>query len=247
MPDLDWRAESLRLTAFPSAALQSEPNWWGDLFGDTADRRTSEPKQGRLEEEGAYLGGRLLLRVAPTRIDWLVGVALEPEGLGERFIGLGALSESAEAFRDLMGRWLELKLGCSVRRLAFGAVLVEPVPDRPAGYRLLSSFLPSVRLDPEGSWDFAYQINRPRDSSSGIANLKINRLSKWSVAEFRLASVALPSHRVSETVLGRACRVELDINTAAEFQEELPSSGLRQIFNELVDMALELARTGDVP
>jgi len=134
----------------------------------------------------------------------------------------------------LMLRWLA---GCPpLQRLAFGAVLTRPVDDLLTGYRQISDYLPFVQLDPESSSDFSYQINRPRNSTV-ISGLRINRFSRWSVARVFASTF--------DTQIG--CRVELDINTAQEFQGELPQEKLPVIIQELVDLGKEIAENGDIP
>src|SRR5436190_1193852 len=78
-----------------------------------------------------------------------------------------------------------------ITRLAFGAVLAQPTEDRHSGYVQIAKYLPSIRLDVDGSSDFLFQINRPRPSRVGIENLLINRLARWSVLIFKTFGVTL--------------------------------------------------------
>jgi len=122
-----------------------------------------------------------------------------------------------------------------------------PVDDRPSGYRKLGSYLPGIQIDPEGSSDFLYQINRPRKARLNIPSLRINRLSNWSVSridiggQFGAQTIELPG------LEQYACRLELDINTAPDFQEILVREQLRSTFEELVDLGKEIAARGDIP
>jgi hypothetical protein len=43
-----------------------------------------------------------------------------------------------------------------------------------------------------------------------------------------------------------AVRLDLDINTTADFSSELPSEQLPKIFRELIELGREIAREGDV-
>src|SRR4029077_16583024 len=83
-------------------------------------------------------------------------------------------------------RWIK-EMSPTISRLAFGAVLFQSAESHETGYELLKSYLPKLEVDSKGSFDFLYQINRPRLSMSGIPSLQINRLSKWAV-------VALQAH-----------------------------------------------------
>ena len=95
-----------------------------------------------------------------------------------------------------------------------------------------------------------YRINHPRDSSSGITDLRVNRLTKWSVALRRGVGFSVGPTGVSGVSPGQAffaCRLDLDINTAVDFQSQLSREQLPQIFQELVDLGNEIAGEGDIP
>jgi hypothetical protein len=107
-----------------------------------------------------------------------------------------------------------------------------------------------MKLDAEGSSDFLYRINRRRLSQSGIENLQINRLSTWSVARAEYQAFALESGGIPRVIRGEpifACRVELDVNTAAEFEGKLLPDQSLKIFTELIELAHEILLEGDRP
>jgi hypothetical protein len=192
------------------------------------------------------------LQVAPERIDWLLAPLIEPsEEAGEELPptppSAGPFTEALSSFLKLAIQWLQ---GCPpVTRLAFGAILFQPTVDRRAGHVQLSKYLHSIDLDPDTS-DFFYQINRPRNSTSGISGLRINRLTKWSVIMFQHFSVTLGKATITTagyTTQEAACRVELDINTAPDFPDVLPHETLPKIFQELVDLGQEITAKGDIP
>jgi len=239
-----WQVESFRVTCFPSSATEfNATNWWQEVVGEQPENTVVRAREGFRQDEGQVNGRKFILGVQPIRIDWVMGV--KEEG-GETTIG--TFQDSLESFLEMMSRWF--KISPPLRRLAFGSVLVLPVDSRESGYELLGNYLPNVKLDPIGMSDFLYQINRPRKSQTQIADLMINRLTKWSVLRRGLARFdLLPDARVSlfpssETF---SCRLELDINTSAEYKEDLPSDRLSNIFNELVDLAKEITLNGDIP
>ncbi len=43
-----------------------------------------------------------------------------------------------------------------------------------------------------------------------------------------------------------ACRLELDINTAPEFKSALKKTMLSKLFDELVELGMEIAHKGDI-
>jgi hypothetical protein len=245
-----WQVETLRLTAFPSPTAQvAELAWWTELVGEPPETRISRPRMGGQQEEGSYRGGKLLLRVRPERIDWLFTTVHEEEGEVEAFPTIGAFPETVNIFLPLMRRWFDFDTCPPAQRLAFGAVLLQPVEDRSTGYQQLSRYLPHVEVDPEGSSDFLYQINRRRESTSGINGLEINRLSKWSVATWRPARLSVGPAGIgySKGQEHFACRLELDINTVPNLQEELTREQMPQVLEELVGLGREIAREGDIP
>ncbi|MBI5747049.1 MAG: hypothetical protein HZA13_08610 [Nitrospirae bacterium] len=239
-----WETELLRLTAFlsPEAKITGQA-WWKDLVGDSPER-IIQSKIGGQQEEGLFEDRRLILSVGPSRIDWILATKQEEE---EIIPLLGGFDGVIDPFLGLMRRWLEK---CpQLLRLAFGSVLLQLVNDRESGYRQLSKYLSSVKLNPKNSFDFLYQINRPRDSDLGVENLRINRLTKWSVASWKLAQMSI-GHKSINYPIGQerfACRLELDINTMADYPDELPEKKLPQIFQELVDLGKEIAIKGDIP
>jgi hypothetical protein len=237
----EWEAESLRLTAFlsPSAEIDQQ-DWWRTIVGELPDRKTSERSTGIQQEEGNFGGGKLSLMVQPTRIDWqLTPMDIPPLG----FPKLGPWSDSLKEFHDLMLSWI--KTAPLVQRLAFGAVFLLPVADFQAGNEKLSTYL-HFDLDKDCT-DFFYQINRPRKSTSASQlNLKINRLSKWNVIGFIGSfTLSLNQPQITKPTLF-SLRLELDLSTAEDFQNELPLDKLPQIFSELVENGKEIALRGDI-
>jgi hypothetical protein len=247
-----WRVESLRLTAFPSPSAQIiEPSWWRDLQGEEPENRVSQPRKGGLKEEGPFAGGNLVLGVAPTRIDWIYAQTVDEKRQSEGFVTIGSLHDSVTIFAQLMNRWFELDTCPPVQRLAFGVVMLQPVENLPAGYRQLMQYLRFMQFDDvENTSDFLYQINRIR-SSTVVPGLRINRLSKWSVAYTQRQIISMPivsvptQHELRPPYF--ACRLELDINTVHEFQDEFHRGRLSTIFRELTELGLEIANRGDIP
>jgi hypothetical protein len=235
-----WKEARLRLTGFLSpAAPIHEPDWWKSLTGESPERRVSQPKIGVLQEDGPFMGGKLILAAQPTRIDWVLTQS-DPTDLSS---SVGPIGE----FKQLMLKWLE---SCPpVQRIAWGPILHIPTDDRIRGYQLLSEYLHSVRLDAENSTDFFYQINRPRTVTFDSLDIKINRLSKWSVATLQQALLSV-GPEAATYALGPGqilCQLELDVNTDQEFQGNLPHEQLPQILDCLCEFGEEIARQGDIP
>lgn len=252
LPDLAaWQVEHLRLTAFPAAGAKLTPEeWWTALVGYPPDSVTSRPKAGLHQQEGTFEGRRLLLRIHPDRIDWRLSAPAPevPDELSVSFPSAGAYTETLGVFHKLAIAWL--KVSPSLTRLAYGAVLMLPVEDRQKGYLQLGEYLRSMKIDPESS-DFSYQINRPRPSRAPVAGLRINRLTKWSVALFQVLGLSLQGETPPRTNFTGSkqsmCRLELDINTAPDFEGPLPQEALVPVFEELVASGGEIVANGDIP
>jgi len=245
-PLMDWQTATLRLTSFPIPSVKlDEASWWSEVV-----QKPSEAKLQKLSlyrETSAFENGKLILEVQPGRIDWLYrGPEMNTENL-ESLPLTGPFPSSLEVFSKLMLRWLSIKSYPPTKRIAFGAVLFQPIETVKSGYQRIIPFLPSVKLDPEGSSDFMFQINRARASKTGITGLKVNRLSKWSVGSMKL--VAIESTMLEDVAFHEQvfCSLELDINTAQEFKGELPQDRLSKIYTELTSLGKEIAEKGDIP
>ena len=245
-----WQAESLRLTAFlsPAAQVPPTPAWWKDLVGELPETQHTLPKQKVWTETGSFERGQLVLAVQSSqRVDWYYLVANDLEGGQEEPPNLGPFPEALSSFSGLMVRWLQSGSCPLVQRLAFGSTLVQSVETQHRGHQLIAAYLHSA-LSLEGASDFFYQINRPRLSTSGVSNLRINRLSKWSIPKWIMTQTpAIPEADFRVRQQGTLCRLELDINTAPDFPGDLPNERLSQLFEELVSLGQEIAREGDIP
>jgi hypothetical protein len=175
---------------------------------------------------------------------------MEQEGSAEKLPVLGDFSKLTDAFHNSLSKWFG---AAPIKRLAFGAVLLQPVDSHEEGYALLDKYLPAVELDPNAS-DFAFQINRAR-SSGVVDTMRVNRLSKWSVMKFQGVQLQFEANAQESvnavtgitTKPAYADRLELDISTDAGRTDAFDQAVLKGVFGELVGMALEIASRGDVP
>ncbi|MGP8252112.1 MAG: hypothetical protein ACLQHF_08765 [Terracidiphilus sp.] len=240
--------ESLRFTAFLSATERiGEQRWWTELTGAEPETRSSRLTLGQTQEAGPVESYGLVLATSPGRVDWLL-TPRQQEGAPPEFRRAGPLVETLPFFQSLMSRWFELSP--DFIRAALGVVVREPMPSRQDAYRKLAHYLPAVKIDPEGSSEFFYQVNRPRKSKT-IEGLQINRLSKWSAAflvPFGFTFVSPAQGQLGKMGEGEtSCRIELDINTDPTFSGNLDRSFLPNILGEFVDLAMELVTVGEIP
>lgn len=233
----NWQVEALRITAFPE-------NNTSALWKQCVDKEPTDIRIQRTEtREVKYKNGRIFLIEHPDRIEWRY-LAKQDDNEPLRLPIIGSLEEELDVIVELARKWLNSSDIFQLNRLAFGAVLLNPVENMLRGYENLRGFLPflaSVDLS-ENSSDFNYQVNRQRNSKI-IAGLPINRLTRWGV--IRLKQFDLTQARVTDLNLV-ASRLELDINTASERTNSLPSADLANLFDELVQMGLELSEKGDI-
>jgi hypothetical protein len=252
-----WEAESIRMTAFPVPAttVTGYESWWSATNGAEPETVTNQAGAGKYQAVGVLKARQAeyscALSYAPDRIDWLLGPYFSQNTFDLSKFTLGPVEEPWTLFHDIASSWLE-KLSPRIARLAFGAVLVMRVPDRQAGYAKLNEYLPAVELDPVGSSDFFYSINRPRKSKSGVHNLEINRLSNWSVGHISPVQIQLTSPGgaqvtgIPSALSVSICRLECDINTKPESIGELPRGELVNVFGEMMEFGKELAQRGDL-
>lgn len=245
----DWQAENLRLSAFVVNAIDpTKKHFWEPLIGTPSNEIRHRPQQQLIMEEGPFLNGRLRVEAVNNRVDWrlLPDLTNPPHDLPT----MGPYDVLERGFRELMQRWLA---DCpSVHRLAYGGVLLLPAESLPDALRRLDELLPTVRVEPEVTQDFIYRINKRRDSRSGIEGLKINRLSTWAAVQVIETQIHVSEGdqgtlNVTQLPNPRGlCRLEIDINTIPEFNQEFDKNMILDIFNELVDIGNEIATEGDV-
>jgi hypothetical protein len=247
---LDWQAEGLRLTAFLAPSAQPKGDaWWEYVTGNPPDTHTSKPALGQLVDVGPFNDKTLTLSIQAGRIDWLLSPSQDVVQDSSIVLKtVGSFPGVLDGYVQMMQEWLGKCPG--VLRLAFGTTLLAPIESKPSGYQRLGRILPAVRLDPTGSEDFFYQINRPRIASGSFGSLKINRLSRWSVASLQrfsssvaLGSPTAPQLQISSKIM--ACRLELDMSTPNDRVEELQHKALPDIFRRLTVMGTEIAAKGD--
>ena len=245
----DWQAEHLRFSAFMADAMDpAKTRLWESLVGRPPEELRNRPQQQLITEEGPFLDGWLRVQASNNRVDWTLSPALgnPPPELPV----VGPYDVLEQRFRELMRRWLA---DCQpVNRLAYGGVLLLSVGTLPDAYRRLDGLLPAVKIDPENTSDFMYRINRRRVSRGPIEGLKINCLSMWSAVQIietlvELSADAQQTPKVAQRPGSRCiCRLEIDINTAPEFNRVFEKNAVPGIFEELFDIGNEIATEGDV-
>jgi hypothetical protein len=224
--------------------------WWESLVGAPPELRSAQPRQNVVQESGPYLSGTLTLNVSPLRIDWILTPTVDQELPPETLPSVGEFPKLIDAYGNALSKWLAS--APRMKRIAFGAVILQEVNSHEEGYLLIDRYLPSVELDPKTS-DFLYQINRPRISSAA-PEVIVNRLSKWSVAKIQGIQLQFQGGKEATNVVSGVattkalfgCRLELDLSTDATRTEAFDQNVPPAILGELIGMGLEIASMGDV-
>ncbi|MHC4406629.1 MAG: hypothetical protein ACYTG0_43955 [Planctomycetota bacterium] len=239
-----WLAEILRLTVFTTAKpdLTGLAGAWKAIVDDEPDTVELKPKEHMLRESGSFREATLTFTHVMRRIDWVLGPS---ESTPNAWDVIGTFADETPPFVELTRKWLAVSP--EINRLAFGAVLINPVRDHDEGYTKVSAYLPfDIDL---GARNFSYQINRRRASRLGVPGLEINRLSKWACAEQRSAHLSVgDTAKVNDDYPSRfAVRLEVDINTAPEYPKSLKPGNLADLLDECVALGAEIAEKGDIP
>jgi len=245
-----WLAESLRLTCFPVPAPAPDPSrWWTDVVGEEPASTTTRLRGALRIFEGPLARCTLRLSAQPPRVDWEL-LPPAPQDPENSLIPptIGPFAEVLADFGRLAERWFASGAYPRASRLALGATLHYPVESREGGYALAAHYLSrSVQVDPR-SRELLYRINRRR-ASSGMAGLELNRLNTWTVMLFTQVASLSGGRRESAFPLVETStlRLEMDVNTSADYVGEFTSDNSGVVFKELAALALEIAEKGDIP
>lgn len=244
----DWRVLALRMTAFPVTPFDRDKVvGWEEAIGSPPDQMKEQPQLRIREETGEHKGGQLTLGILPDRIEWRYGAPLGIPSSSGGVVAPADLPRYSDAVNWFIPFICEqLPRLPPLTRVAFGPELLLPAEDHDAAYGALGSFLSSVKVDPT-SREFEYAINRRRTSTTGIPGLEINRLSRWSSLEFHFRIFSRENRELGEAPSSFATRLVMDINTAHEYTQALPTESLLELFEELARLATEIAEKGEVP
>lgn len=242
----EWISEVLRLTAFMSSAPNKPEKWWESVVSTQPFQSTTRPFYS---DVGTFKNGLLQLTIQSERIDWIY----TPDPNKSYDLGIsniGSFNIALKDFISIMQKWFSL--APEIKRLAFGANLLHIENDQVEGYKYFDKYLSkSIKLDAEESSDFMYQINRPRFSNlSDFKELKINRVSRWLLLILNKIEFSISSQGASltpdEKSLLTTSRLEIDINTDPKFNGVFPHDKIKLIFNELVQLGVEITEQGDI-
>ena len=240
-----WRVEQLRLTAFTTDAVSLEnKDWWAEVIGAPPDSETSRPKEARVLVRGQIGGddvprGILTLSIEQSRIDWLLAPVPAED---DPFPDLGQVPSAVDGFHKTLAGWLSSQ-EVSIQRVAFGGVFSFPVETYEEAYNVLSENFLNFAIDPTSA-DFMYRVNHPYESHTLRDGTLVNQLRTWSVVKMGAVVITASVSGAEFTSTAEPvikCQLELDINTAKQRAESLPSDSLEELMTELQGSALSLA------
>lgn len=239
---IDWQIESIRVTTFLNGPLNPSllETWLEKVSGNSPLQvnKTISAFDGISKSSDGFL--RTTWR--SNRLD--VTISSEDSQIGQT---IAPVAEAQSLFSRYVDSLPEIGDLVLVDRIAVGLVLSFQVASEPEGIRLLSGNI--VSLNPtESSRDFLYRVNHP-SSSRFVDGLKINRLATWSVGKRRVirhqvnTDGSQDDQIISEAPL--AIRLELDINTDETFQLGFELVKLKNVLDELMEIAENIAIAGE--
>ena len=185
----EWKALNGRITLFPSAPPTPLPSAddlfrkvWGVaplMFQQQQNPSMPSIAQGKREEITTHC------LIHPSRIDITLAPWVDETGeLKVSFI------EDTNALFTELARILDLvKAGLiqsAISRVGLSMQVATTVQSSEEGNKVVTEAMPQeYRVSLTNEEDFAFQINRQRDSTAA-ANVTINFLSKWSVEKIQV-------------------------------------------------------------
>jgi hypothetical protein len=243
--ELDWHAESLRVSLFTRVAPTLSDQDWKTLTGqEEADTRTQIP--GGRAFIGSAFGGQLTLANPGLRIDCMLSVLPSEQPVGGTFNSVGPWSNTSETFLEATVPWITA-LDIEVTRVAFGCVLLLKSDSRDEAYARLGDLLSSVNVKSEMR-DLIFRVNWVAKSKA-VPDLQINRITSWAAVRISLGTLIVAGAAPAQVQLGPPAdcvRLEIDHNTVQEWGKPFDREQVVSIYKELVSLADENAKKGEV-
>jgi hypothetical protein len=241
MPAGKWEANQLQTVVFLKKAIP-DTDIFSELAGEAPESREERPREGIRVQSGPFLRGLLQVIVSPIRIDITLSPVIGADALLGASQTLGDFTAELDDFASTVRKWLP---GCGLPalRLALVAKALAPADSPTSAYEILKGNLTSVDVKPGKMRDMMFRVNWPAVSALMPENY-LNRITTW-------ASVTISTRGGSQggpvtTMIEKyyAYR-EIDVNTPVEHFDELPADQLVPIFNELYQVVVSTAETGE--
>jgi hypothetical protein len=238
-----WLTLGVRLSVFPVTPQEAPADLWEQVVGVAPETDQNQPRQHLRVQTGPWRGGVMQLTVSSDRFVWLAGPSATPEGFPD-VENWSVESVLPEFIGVITQPWLN-SVDFGIKRVGFGLHSLLSAQDMVSAYRLLEELVPSVKIEPEETTEFFYQINRPK--LSRVLNVRLNRLMKWSVLFFRRTELQFTPERAQTVPVfeRRYASLDNDVNTPAENLEPLDNGQLGAIYDELVELAWKNLEVGE--
>jgi hypothetical protein len=254
---VEWRVLNLRLSVFLPQTRDVGIEDWKLLTGsDTPEAQIQQ--FGVKQLSGSALGAQLIVASLPGRIDIVLMQKPQIAAISSEFptgadapIFVGDFFQVLGPFREGTSRWLET-VSFDVLRVAFGATMLSPCRGRAESYARLGALLKSVKVEPQSMRDLTFVVNW-QTPSRVLSEITLNRITKWAAMEIRgrMEAQGVPSfpNPVVDTIIVEGPQLELDLSTPAPVQDSAPLSRAKlvPIYEELLELAAENARAGEIP
>jgi hypothetical protein len=215
------------------------------LVGAPPDTQEDRPKEGVRVQSGTARGDRLLqVILSPIRLDIITSSVIGADVLAGAAPVLGNFDPEMEKFGAMIKGWLP-QFDHPVLRLALVGRALAPADNAAGAYEILKDNLTSVSVRPGEMHDLLFRINW-RASSTNVPERYVNRLTTWTALRFG-ARASIPGGPEIAAIERHYAQREIDINTPLEHAEELRRDALVPIFDELFQLAMATAKTGERP
>lgn len=253
---VEWQVEQLRFTWFfasrPSLLLEQRWKAVASVLPNIEIIQRFPNFVYRAEVQGPepFASGWLTLHLEEARMDiFFGGRALVAQVPTTQAPVAGLLENQFAAMWDYL-KQRDALFATPANRIAIGFIALSRVSSKAEGYRVLDELLDSVKLDPEGSSDFLYQINRPTEVEFTGRKVPVNRFTRWSVMYRPTPTVLLNEGGTSGDPVRQGgeefwVRLEADINTAPGAFDDLPLDNQVEAFAALKRVADRLAKGED--
>lgn len=239
---MPWLVSGARLTVFVTADANISSTLWSEVVGAEPEHSSVQRTVATTLDMGPFADGLLRLQTQPMRLDW----NYDASQVGARSADpphFGSFPTAVSPFLELMRQWIRRPSFPPTTRIALGLVLIRPTSTRETGYAELAQYIDGVPTSSDAT-EFQYQINRPRPSRV-LPDLLINRLSRWSVANYVSLTFdpTVQQHLIPPQRLH--VRLELDISTAAGRADSIPADRIPNLLEDLLNGAREISENGN--
>ena len=237
----DWRARALRFSAFPTGPLSPADfdRLWQACGAPTIELEEHKPNVSFRRRFGVIENSMGIdCQCLPDRVDLHVMPLAGPDGPTMELV---PAFDAMDMFKVRCDAALH-SIGVPVRRLALAGTVSIGCKSREEVYEVLGQLVPSVRLDPQKSREFRYQINRP-DQSSVLPDLLLNKLMTWVALRIEMRTMTT---NILVTEPRFLATLEFDFNTDGARSEPLPEVNLPALAVELDSSLRRIMEAGEL-